>query len=47
MASLVQAVRLALHYGEEYLGVTDVFKHTYAPSPVDVVYPEDYTGLPQ
>ena len=25
----------------------DVFKHTYAPSPVDVVYPEDYTGLPQ
>jgi 2-oxoisovalerate dehydrogenase E1 component alpha subunit len=25
----------------------DVFKHTYAPSQVDVVYPEDYTGLPQ
>lgn len=24
----------------------DVFRHTYAPSPVDVVYPEDYTGLP-
>jgi 2-oxoisovalerate dehydrogenase E1 component alpha subunit len=24
----------------------DVLKHTYAPSPVDVVYPEDYTGLP-
>jgi 2-oxoisovalerate dehydrogenase E1 component alpha subunit len=25
----------------------DVYRHTYAPSPVDVVYPEDYTGLPQ
>jgi 2-oxoisovalerate dehydrogenase E1 component beta subunit len=25
MASLAQAVRMALHYGEEYLGVTDVF----------------------
>jgi 2-oxoisovalerate dehydrogenase E1 component alpha subunit len=25
----------------------DVDKHTYAPSPVDAVYPEDYTGLPQ
>ena len=25
----------------------DVARHTYAPSPVDVVYPEDYTGLPQ
>ncbi|HLJ96905.1 MAG TPA: thiamine pyrophosphate-dependent dehydrogenase E1 component subunit alpha, partial [Gemmataceae bacterium] len=24
----------------------DVYEHTYAPSPVDVVYPEDYTGLP-
>ena len=24
----------------------DVYKHTYAPSPVDAVYPEDYTGLP-
>ncbi len=24
----------------------DVVKYTYAPSPVDVVYPEDYTGLP-
>lgn len=27
--------------------VADVLTHTYAPSPVDVVYPEDYTGLPQ
>jgi 2-oxoisovalerate dehydrogenase E1 component alpha subunit len=27
--------------------IADVLKHTYAPSPVDVVYPEDYTGLPQ
>jgi 2-oxoisovalerate dehydrogenase E1 component alpha subunit len=26
---------------------SDVEKHTYAPSPVDVVYPEDYTGLPK
>ncbi|MCX7664920.1 MAG: thiamine pyrophosphate-dependent dehydrogenase E1 component subunit alpha [Gemmataceae bacterium] len=25
----------------------DVEKFTYAPSPVDVVYPEDYTGLPR
>ncbi len=25
----------------------DIEKHTYAPSPVDAVYPEDYTGLPQ
>jgi 2-oxoisovalerate dehydrogenase E1 component alpha subunit len=24
----------------------DVEKHTYAPSPVDAVYPGDYTGLP-
>ncbi len=26
---------------------SDVEKHTYAPSPVDAVYPGDYTGLPQ
>lgn len=25
----------------------DVERFTYAPSPVDVVYPEDYTGLPR
>jgi 2-oxoisovalerate dehydrogenase E1 component alpha subunit len=25
---------------------SDCRKHTYAPSPVDVVYPGDYTGLP-
>jgi 2-oxoisovalerate dehydrogenase E1 component alpha subunit len=25
----------------------DVEMHTYAPSPVDAVYPEDYTGLPR
>ena len=25
----------------------DVMKHTYAPSTVDAVYPEDYTGLPE
>jgi 2-oxoisovalerate dehydrogenase E1 component alpha subunit len=26
--------------------VADIYKHTYAPSPVDAVYPGDYTGLP-
>ena len=25
----------------------DVEKFTYAPSAVDAVYPDDYTGLPQ
>jgi 2-oxoisovalerate dehydrogenase E1 component alpha subunit len=25
----------------------DVEKHTYAPSPVDVIYPDDYNGLPR
>jgi 2-oxoisovalerate dehydrogenase E1 component alpha subunit len=25
----------------------DIERHTYAPSAVDAVYPEDYTGLPQ
>jgi 2-oxoisovalerate dehydrogenase E1 component alpha subunit len=28
-------------------GPEDVRRHTYAPSPVDAVYPDDYTGLPQ
>ena len=27
--------------------VEDIPKHTYAPSEVDRVYPEDYTGLPR
>ncbi len=31
MATLVQAVRLALHYGEENLGVTDVFGQDVGP----------------
>lgn len=31
MATLVQAVRLALHYGEEFLGVTDVFGEDVGP----------------
>src|SRR5436853_4040178 len=31
MATLVQAIRLALHYGEEYLGVTDVFGEDVGP----------------
>ena len=32
---------------EERPSADDVLTHTYAPSPVDVVYPGDYTGLPQ
>jgi 2-oxoisovalerate dehydrogenase E1 component beta subunit len=31
MATLVQAVRMALHYGEEHLGVTDVFGEDVGP----------------
>ncbi len=31
MATLVQAVRLALHYGEKHLGVTDVFGEDVGP----------------
>jgi 2-oxoisovalerate dehydrogenase E1 component beta subunit len=31
VATLVQAVRLALHYGEEHLGVTDVFGEDVGP----------------
>ncbi len=31
MATMVQAVRLALHYGEEHLGVTDVFGQDVGP----------------
>jgi 2-oxoisovalerate dehydrogenase E1 component beta subunit len=31
MATLVQAVRLALHYGEDHLGVTDVFGEDVGP----------------
>ncbi|MGH7225695.1 MAG: alpha-ketoacid dehydrogenase subunit beta, partial [Gemmataceae bacterium] len=31
MATLVQGVRLALHYGEEHLGVTDVFGEDVGP----------------
>src|SRR5207244_1805158 len=31
MATLVQAVRLALHYGEEHLGVTDTFGEDVGP----------------
>jgi 2-oxoisovalerate dehydrogenase E1 component alpha subunit len=32
--------------GEAQPKPEDVEKHTYAPSTVDAVYPEDYTGLP-
>jgi 2-oxoisovalerate dehydrogenase E1 component beta subunit len=31
VATLVQAVRLALHYGEEHLGVTDIFGEDVGP----------------
>src|SRR6266545_2004071 len=31
MATLVQAVRLALHYGEEHLGVSDIFGQDVGP----------------
>src|ERR1700685_3759490 len=31
MATMVQAVRLALHYGETHLGVTDVFGDDVGP----------------
>ncbi|MCI0638206.1 MAG: alpha-ketoacid dehydrogenase subunit beta [Gemmataceae bacterium] len=31
MATMVQAVRMALHYGEEHLGVTDVFGQDVGP----------------
>src|ERR1700748_2189235 len=31
MAKLVQAVRLALHYGETHLGVTDIFGEDVGP----------------
>jgi 2-oxoisovalerate dehydrogenase E1 component beta subunit len=31
MASIAQAVRMALHYGEEHLGVTDVFGEDVGP----------------
>ena len=39
-AALEQALR------EPQPTPADVYKHTYAPSPVDEVYPNDYTGLP-
>jgi 2-oxoisovalerate dehydrogenase E1 component alpha subunit len=39
-AAVQQAVK------EPKPSVADILRHTYAPSPVDVVYPEDYTGLP-
>src|SRR5271157_4410763 len=31
MATLVQAVRMALHYGEDHLGVTDIFGEDVGP----------------
>lgn len=31
MATMVQAVRMALHYGEEHLGVTDIFGEDVGP----------------
>ncbi len=40
-----QAVQVALR--EPQPSADDVRTHTYAPSPVDCVYPDDYTGLPE
>lgn len=31
MANMAQAIRMALHYGEEYLGVTDIFGQDVGP----------------
>ncbi len=45
LAEVEAAVEQAL--GEPMPEPADVERHTYAPSPVDVVYPEDYTGLPE
>jgi len=44
LAEVEAAVEQAL--SEPMPQPSDVEKYTYAPSPVDVVYPEDYTGLP-
>jgi 2-oxoisovalerate dehydrogenase E1 component alpha subunit len=33
--------------GEPRPTAAEVERHTYAPSPVDAVYPKDYTGLPR
>ncbi len=40
-----QAVQTAL--SEAQPTAEDVHTHTYAPSPVDSIYPDDYTGLPE
>ena len=39
-----EALEMALQ--EDKPRPDDVYRHTYADSPVDVVYPGDYTGLP-
>jgi 2-oxoisovalerate dehydrogenase E1 component alpha subunit len=44
VAEVDAAVEQVLH--EPQPGPEDVERFTYAPSEVDVVYPEDYTGLP-
>jgi 2-oxoisovalerate dehydrogenase E1 component alpha subunit len=44
-AEVEAAVQQALR--EPKPTAADVYTNTYAPSPVDAVYPEDYTGLPQ
>ena len=31
MANMAQAIRMALHYGEEHLGVTDIFGEDVGP----------------
>lgn len=43
-AEAAAAVEQAL--GEPEPAAEDIYRHTYAPSRVDAVYPDDYTGLP-
>jgi 2-oxoisovalerate dehydrogenase E1 component alpha subunit len=44
-AEVEQAIEQVL--SERMPTAADIETHTYAPSPVDAVYPGDYTGLPQ
>ena len=44
-AEALQASKQALN--EPQPTPDDVYRHTYAPSSVDVIYPDDYRGLPE
>jgi 2-oxoisovalerate dehydrogenase E1 component alpha subunit len=44
-AEIETAVEQARH--EPMPTAEDVYRDTYAPSPVDAVYPQDYFGLPE